>query len=43
MQRVIATAYFPEGIPVDLYEKIMSDEINSFDVYYHEEYVAVTE
>ncbi|MBR4859347.1 MAG: hypothetical protein IKU08_09225 [Clostridia bacterium] len=43
MQRIIATAYFPEGIPVDLYNKINSGEIEHFDVYYHEEYVAVTE
>lgn len=41
MQRVAATAYFPEGIPGDLYEKVMSGVIDGFDVYYHLE--AVTE
>ncbi len=40
-QRVIATIEFPEGIPNDLYEKVMSGVIDKFDVYYHLE--AVTE
>lgn len=40
-QRIIATIEFPEGIPNDLFEKIMSGEIDKFDVYYHLE--AVTE
>jgi hypothetical protein len=40
-QRIVATIEFPEGIPNDLYEKVMSDVINKFDVYYHLE--AVTE
>lgn len=43
MQRVAATAYFPEGIPVDLLRKVQGCVINSFEVYYHEEYIAVTE
>ena len=40
-QRIVATIEFPEGIPNDLYEKVMSGVIDKFDVYYHLE--AVTE
>ena len=41
MQRVAATAYFPEGIPADLKKKLDCNAIQDFDVYYHLE--AVTE
>ena len=39
-QRIIATIEFPEGIPNDFYEKVMSGVIDKFDVYYHLEAVS---
>ena len=38
-QRIIATIEFLEGIPNDLFVKVMSGVIEKFDVYYHTETV----
>lgn len=37
MQRVAATAYFPEGVPADLLQKVQNYVISHFWVYYHNE------
>lgn len=41
--RVVATMYFPEGVPEDLRLKILSGVINDFKVYYHEEAILEVE
>lgn len=43
MQRVAATVEFPEGVPVELLEKVQNYIITDFAVYYHDEYIAETE
>ena len=41
--RVLATMYFPEGVPQDLLDKVLSYIITDFKVYYHEEAIMVAE